>query len=160
MRRSRFGMPLWFKSVAPVLPERFQHSKLAPHVTLVFCRPTKSVVHRQSGSLFQDLSKNPAQTRFSTIFSDFEYSCASIPGGAPSPCSKCGGRRKKVCRQDFRAKNWWDIRFRVRGLLDCNLDGTGMFISMMRMIFIFGFAKKYRKYRKNIEKCRKILKNI
>ena len=68
------------------------------------------------------------------------------------PCGKRGGRSSKspfpsygslakVWRQLFRVKKWWNIRFRVRGLLDRNLNGTGMFISMMLMVFIFGFAK-------------------
>ena len=64
-------------------------------------------------------------------------------------CSKCGGRRKKVWRSFFRVKKkCWNFRFLVWGLLDRNLDTTGIFISMMLMIFIFGFAKNIEN-----EKC-------
>ena len=79
-------MPLWLESVAPVLPESFQALTLVCHVILELCRPTKSVVHRRFGPFSWFRAKTLPRQDFLRCFSDSEYSCESIPGGAPSRC--------------------------------------------------------------------------
>ena len=90
-------MSEWFKSVPPVALERFLHSKLPPHVILVSCRPTMSVVHRQSGP-FSRFKQKTCPNRISF----FPECLQSIPelsfGMWPAPYVSWIFNNKKISR--------------------------------------------------------------
>ena len=73
------------ESVAPVPPEGFLQSKLAPYVTLMFCRPTKSVVHRQSGPFSRFCAKTLSSQDFLRFFLISNTVVHQFLGAPPAP---------------------------------------------------------------------------